>query len=70
MLRAMRTAPSKHSHPKTPRTNSARIEPLETRIAPAAVASIDLSGLTGTDGFKLSGVSNYGGAGASVSRET
>ena len=31
------------------------IEPLETRIAPAAVASINLSGLDGTGGFKVLG---------------
>ena len=31
------------------------IEPLETRIAPAAVASINLSGLDGSDGFKVLG---------------
>ncbi|MGB8167133.1 MAG: Calx-beta domain-containing protein [Chthoniobacteraceae bacterium] len=43
------------------------IEVLESRIAPAAVANIDLSSLTGTNGFKISGVAAEDRAGVSVS---
>ena len=48
-------------------TISTRIEPLESRIAPAAVASIALGGLDGGDGFKLTGVADFDLAGRSVS---
>jgi hypothetical protein len=57
------------SHPSrtsAPRTNSTPVEPLETRIAPAA-ALIGLGDLDGTNGFKLNGVAIEDGAGASVS---
>ncbi len=40
---------------------------LEARIAPAAVASIALGGLDGTNGFKLVGVANFDLTGRSVS---
>src|SRR5438270_805259 len=43
------------------------IEPLEARIAPAAVAAINLSSLDGKTGFKLSGVADGDFAGNSVS---
>ena len=43
------------------------IEPLEARIAPAALATIPLSSLDGTNGFKLSGVSGDDNVGQSVS---
>src|SRR5205807_2486247 len=44
----------------------ALIEPLEARIAPAAVASINLADLTGKNGFKLSGVADNDQSGFSV----
>src|SRR5687768_13676426 len=43
------------------------IEPLEARIAPAAMAAINLADLDGTNGFKLSGVADSDIAGFSVS---
>ncbi|MEO8352620.1 MAG: integrin alpha, partial [Chthoniobacteraceae bacterium] len=43
------------------------IECLEARIAPAAVANIDLSGLTGAIGFKISGEEVYDRSGTAVS---
>ena len=49
----------------TARTST--IEILESRIAPAAVVTMDLSGLTGDNGFKISGESEYDYSGISVS---
>ena len=49
------------------KTNRSLIEPLETRIAPAAVAAIDLSSLDGKTGFKLPGLADGDAAGDSVS---
>src|SRR5437870_4108309 len=43
------------------------IEPLEPRIAPANLASIDLSSLNGDNGFKLSGLADGDAFGSSVS---
>jgi len=43
------------------------IELLEARIAPAAVAAINLADLNGANGFKLSGVADYDYSGRSVS---
>ncbi|MES2572116.1 MAG: integrin alpha, partial [Verrucomicrobiota bacterium] len=49
-------------------SNRSIIEPLETRIAPATLANLDLASLDGTNGgFKLNGGSPNGGAGYSVS---
>ena len=44
-----------------------RIEPLESRIAPAFGAVVDLSALTGSDGFQINGEDRYDFSGASVS---
>ena len=41
------------------------IELLEARIAPAFAAAISLGALSGTDGFKLSGVADFDNAGFS-----
>ncbi len=49
------------------RTTPTRIEPLETRIAPAFAAVIDLGSLDGVNGFKLSGAADSDKAGRSVS---
>ena len=46
------------------------IEPLESRIAPASVAALDLSSLTGTNsvnGFKIAGETAFDFAGSTVS---
>jgi hypothetical protein len=43
------------------------IEPLESRIAPAFAAVFDLSSLSGTNGFKISGVAAYDRSGSQVS---
>ncbi len=42
------------------------IEPLESRIAPAFAANLDLADLDGTNGFKLNGGANRDGIGISV----
>ena len=53
--------------PRAARVRPSFIEILEARIAPAAVAAIDLSSLDGKNGFKLSGVADGDWFGASVS---
>jgi hypothetical protein len=52
---------------KTNSSATACIEILETRIAPAAVAAINLGDLDGADGFKLSGAADDDNVGHSVS---
>src|SRR5260221_11416536 len=48
-------------------THRSLIEPLETRIAPAAVAVLNLSSLDGKTGFKISGEVAGDYSGVSVS---
>ena len=52
---------------KTDRKTTGSVEPLETRIAPAALAALNLADLNGTNGFKLSGVVDNDRAGWSAS---
>ena len=52
--------PRKKSTPPHPASSLHLIEPLESRIAPAVIATIDLSTLNGTNGIKLSGSSTAG----------
>ena len=51
---------------KTPRISS-RIEILESRITPAAIAVIELSALNGADGFQIDGEAADDRSGISVS---
>ena len=52
---------------KKPRILRSRIETLESRIAPAFAAVVNLSGLTGADGFKIQGEAAGDYSGRSVS---
>src|SRR5438132_1217471 len=52
---------------KTNRNTPSLIEPLEARIAPAAVAAINLSSLDGKTGFKINGEAADDHSGYSVS---
>jgi len=56
-----------HCRPSTRLPRFIQIEPLESRIAPAALASYNLADLDGTNGFKLSGEAAYDRSGHSVS---
>ncbi len=50
---------------RTPNRTSS-IEPLEARIAPAAVSSINLSSLDGTDGYRIQGIAESDFAGGTA----
>ena len=51
----MKTSPRSGAHRSSP---ISCVEPLEARIAPASVASINLADLDVSNGFKLSGVAD------------
>jgi hypothetical protein len=64
-LPTLRAKPPSAATPRAPRQEF--IEPLESRIAPAAVAVLDLSTLDGANGFKIQGEAESDFSGASVS---